>query len=147
LKIFTSSMPRITLTNHFIQTTKIHPKMLIYAAVQFSPCPIVHSIAARFTDSHLWNPQIYRYKSFQQHFEWINILHHLPSFIHSMNELVKQWQKATVSQSQSISQLSSHIAFPVRVIIVWNRLPTHVVLASSLLSFKIVFKMLIWHTL
>jgi len=27
-------------------------------------------------------------------------------------------------------------AFPVRVITVWNRLPTHVVLASSLLSFK-----------
>ena len=27
-------------------------------------------------------------------------------------------------------------AFPVRVITVWNRLPTHVVLAPSLLSFK-----------
>ena len=27
-------------------------------------------------------------------------------------------------------------AFPVRVVTVWNRLPTHVVLASSLLSFK-----------
>ena len=27
-------------------------------------------------------------------------------------------------------------AFPVRVVTVWNRLPTHVVLAPSLLSFK-----------
>ena len=34
-------------------------------------------------------------------------------------------------------------AFPVRVITVWNRLPTHVVLAPSLLSFKNSLKMLI----
>ena len=54
-------------------------------------------------------------------------------------------QRSTVAASAEIHRphyIGSNTihAFPVRVITVWNRLPTHVVLASSLLSFKISLK-------
>jgi len=62
------------------------------------------------------------------------------AYCHEIFDSAAQWPRsAEIHRPHYIGSNTIH-AFPVRVITVWNRLPTHVVLASSLLSLKISLK-------